>query len=229
MDAEAIVRAASEKYSACLSYEDHGEIENHLTTLRTTGQALFSTVFIRPSMMKFDFETMPSDPEEKLNLTLTANGDSVTAGSLVGSTPHVKSYVSLSDAALSLKGVTWRVLPLISGLLNESTPNVLSILSDTQRLEDELINDEPCFKIAARNVSANDVHLWLSNEFALRKIRIVRNSNIDEKMIELMRTVFEAERQEFSEQAVRDALESQSTIHFNRVTFNNSVTIDALR
>ncbi len=221
-----ILAALRENYGRCTSYEDVGTVGGALI-INDSKEELsseFSTIFIRPNLLKF---VMKSSGRQS---TLQADGESIRQiYTNENSQDGVSVYPTLSDAISTTRGVTFGVLSVLFGLLDSSIDDYYEALSNLERLPDAVIDDKECYCISGKFKEVGIVTIWVQKENnVLRRIQESTNEEAIKMAMEMSRLLAEAEGEDLAESLKYLPSACTTTIDFKRVTFNNSITIDAI-
>jgi len=173
--AASILARMTERYAACRSYQDAGEVVDVLVNgakrwQRRTSRKPFQTAFVRPDRLLFEFKDRTLGPEsEWAHYALWTHGDGVNEWStfLAEETPRTTRFANLIAALgseeLLYLGTSCRAPRLLLGLGGAST------LADFESVdvagEDE-IDGHGCWRIHARRDGRPEV-LWVDRESLL--------------------------------------------------------------
>ncbi len=220
-----ILAALRENYQNCTSYEDLGTVTTKMFSDDSIEerQCEFSTVYIRPDMVRFEIR------DSDLRSVLQANGDSVRNLSY-GEDQTLKSVTllpSLSQALGALQGITHGIFPITFGLLNDLTsPNLYDTLSNLDRQNDEIIDGNECYRVFGEYRDLGTYTLWISKEKNILKcVEQTINENAVVKANLLAKPIIEAEGLEWTD---IPPCSLKTIYNFEQITFNNGITIDAI-
>lgn len=219
-----ILAALRENYRSCTSYEDTGITQMRMTCSDSveTAESEFSTIFIRPNLLKFQSKT----PDGQI--VVQANGESIRELHYRGSQPsNAAVYPSLDHAIGAMEGVSQGVLSIIFGLLDDFAGNdFYSELQDLERLPDRTIDGTECHCISGSFRNIGSVTIWAAKENnVLRRVEKTFSEEVARRALEMARMAAESEGLSWKEPPIYSAV---AMIDFNQVTFNNSITIDAI-
>jgi hypothetical protein len=236
MEAKNILDAMLENYVSCSSYEDVGRVVDvEKTTIGekvTTGK--FNTTFIRPSLLTFNLESENQFGSHRFRLQ--SDGESIRAMDSRISTDGeqklvTQAYPSLPEALYTKAGSTLGTTSLTFGLLN-----VINMLYDIrnaeniERLDDEVLDGISCYRLAAliNSLVRYESDAWIATDtFHLVRfeLRTVLTEEFRGSIKALAKTVLQAEG--ITDDGV-EAIGQTQTTHYERVVFNNSITIDKI-
>lgn len=236
MEAKNILDATLENYVRCNSYEDEGRVVevSKTTASERVVKGAFSTIFIRPDLARFDLRCS-TDPGRH-SLILQADGDSTRAmynieKSTAESTTSTQAYPSLRDALLTYAGFTSGVTPTTFGLLSEiKMAYDIRNAKDIHRLPNETVSDIECYRLSAviDPEVRYDADAWISiDTFCV--VKYEKRTTMTEKTRDATRKLAEQFRK--AEEIPDNGAEficSTATIWYDRVVFNNSITIDKI-
>jgi len=220
-----ILAALRENYKSCVSYEDQGTVQLTLTLKESVEELVseFSTIFIRPNLLKFDIKNRIGQ------VVLQANGESIRELHYRGNQPpdSISVYPNLPQAIGALEGVSQGVLSVVFGLLEDfKSPSFYDKLDNLKRLPDVVIDDLECHCISGQYNPYVTVTIWASKETnVLRRVEKVISEEVSREAIEMTRSFEESEGIPKTETGTFSTI---STVDFKQVTFNNSITIDAI-
>lgn len=221
-----ILAALRENYARCTSYEDAGIVKGSLIVNDSKDELVseFSTIFIRPNLLKF---VMKRPGHQS---TLQADGESIRQIHINEDLQDgVSVYPSLSDAISTTRGVTSGVLSVLFGLLDSSIDDYYEALSNLERLPDAVIDDKECYCISGKFKEVGIVTIWVQKENnVLRRIQESTNEEAIKMALEISRLIAESEGEEPAQSLQYLPSACTTTIDFKQVTFNNSITIDAI-
>lgn len=228
MDAHQLLRATESNYFECRSYEDSGRLECKSIAdgqERSPELAEFRTIFIRPSLVRFEF-VRTNSPNAVL---LQADGDSIRVHlSHEKEIQIVQSFDSLDTAAAAIQGVTLLTFPVVLSFLSDIGRFGLSNLKRVERLEDDKVDGDTCYKVRGE-WGYNDIDLWIGQGSNVVK-QIVCNSIRSRNSMGIFETAKQLAKLEGKECDIpnSNSFYSITKITFKTITFNNSITIDAI-
>lgn len=236
MEAKNILDAMLENYVRCSSYEDVGNVVDVETTTLgervTTGK--FNTAFIRPNLLTFNLESENQFGYHRF--LLQSDGESIRAMNSRISTDGeqklvTQAYPSVPEALYTKAGSTLGITSLTFGLLN-----VINMLYDIrnaeniERLDDEVLDGISCYRLAAliNPFVRYESDAWIATDtfhLVRYELRTVLTEEFRESIKDLAKTVLQAEG--ITDDGV-EAIGRTQTTHYERVVFNNSITIDRI-
>jgi len=228
MDEQRIFSAVRENYAASTSYEDVGTMVLHD---KKNGDSVykFTTIHIHPSILKFVMKSQSGRPD----FELVADGNSVKATKMFpdGKTA-TSSYPTLDSALSAIGGFTFGCLSAAFSLVCREYEygETLTKLESFRRLPDEIFSADECHVLEA-DLKATHYKVWISKENnTIRKV--VTTSKWTEDGFDLLRKTLNM----FFKAGEIDSAEPEGSIsdvhittyEYEQITFNNSITIDAV-
>lgn len=234
MEAKSIFEAMVEHYVRCTSYEDTGTVDQEIVYRKRTDiiTANFSTIFIRPNLLRFNMTCVQSDFSSKL--VIQSDGESFRQIVTFIPEDHLPSFVSaydsfenglkaLAGATLGITTVTFTLMGIIESALSFQENETIT------RFDDEVVNGENCYKLGAiiKPLDRTDATVWISTENdALKKYQLFMTPTEQSHQETLKnRQLFEPEG---FKNETDEFLCLTSNIHFNEITFNNSISVDKI-
>lgn len=153
--AKALLEKVAARYASISSYSDRGAVHTQLNNNARVVTTIFSTLYKKPSLYRFEFERPhPYPPHPNIITRNTVVFDGSTASTLKQTgtdTPQTKIAENPSLAIAAATGASSGSAHRIGRLLIPAMGG-LSILDlvDLRRGMDTVVDDTPCYSIAAR-------------------------------------------------------------------------------
>ena len=153
LNAEQIVELATQVYAKCDSYRDSGVAATTYTSedRQWTGEKPFTTVFVRPSRIRFEYQDMSAgDPPP--SYIIWADGNDVRTWSDVE--PGVNRPATVSMAIAGAAGVSQGTSHRIPSMLRPEPSASKSALelNYARRIEDGDVDGFDCFRIGGQSI-----------------------------------------------------------------------------
>ena len=153
LTAEQIVELAAQVYAQCDSYRDSGVAATTYTSdeREWTGEKPFTTVFVRPSQIRFEYQDMSAgDPPP--SYIIWADGNDVRTWSDVE--PGVNRPATVSKAIAAAAGVSQGTSHRIPSMLrpDPSASKSALELNYARRIDDGAVDEFECFRILGQSI-----------------------------------------------------------------------------
>ena len=153
LTAEQIVELAAQVYAQCDSYRDSGVAATTYTSdeREWTGEKPFTTVFVRPSQIRFEYQDMSAgDPPP--SYIIWADGNDVRTWSDVE--PGVNRPATVSKAIAAAAGVSQGTSHRIPSMLrpDPSASKSALELNYARRIDDGDVDEFECFRILGQSI-----------------------------------------------------------------------------
>ena len=235
---ETILNNLIEKYSTCNSYSDSGRVERFLQVgewMPEVPDATFSHQFMRPGYVKAKYRSL--DNGNNHDHIILADGDSVRLfRSLDGELLSTELERDLLSATSRYTGVSFGQLPfMLSLLIPDQLPDLklnLARLTEVERRDDEDVNGIDCFHLFGM-LSDIAVDIWIdkSEGILVKSAQTLMESDEKRKeRIEVM-TLMHREtggEKELFEETFSTNSAIRSIYHYDKVVFNDSMTLESL-
>jgi len=181
LDAQAVLRAAVDRYAALGSYSDTGEVMTRIAATGTVHRITFSTLYQRPSLFRFTFFYPHPHPPLGHLVTEHTIGCDGTVGYFVAKRPDGtvdrNSPISLEAAVARATGISSGSAHTIGRLLLPEVHGLgLLDLLDAHRGDDVLIEGKSCYAVTARTPKGDrPQELWIEKDSCLLRRRITRS------------------------------------------------------
>jgi hypothetical protein len=232
MEARQILDAMEELYQRCTSYEDQGR---HWTFEEGNPEKLaggaFETTYVRPGLLKFQVSIEGDESNVPITHILQADGESIRVLELRENTPKsIVAYPNLDVAYGTIAGVTRGVYDFSLELLGEVNRIKITTPLTLDRLADEPIDDSSCYQLRGTldKSGSRSYVCWIEKDsFALKRVEL--RLSLSPEMVAEANAQFNMIREaEGLPPEYIDLKPLKFIVHYDRVTFNNSITIDAI-